>query len=243
MAMSLIMIVHVTAGTISVLSGMTALSVRKGSRAHRAAGNVFFGFTLIMAAAGAFIAYRIPIMAAFLAGVFTCYLVATSWMTIKPRPGKTGLFEFGALLVALGVAAGGLVFGFEAAGSDSGLKDGFPAFGYFFFGTLASLAAVLDARLLVRKGVAGGQRIARHLWRMCLALYLATGSLFTGPGAQAFPEWIQGSAVLSVPEITVVLLMLFWLVRIGLSNRYGKAFGFPRLPACGLRSNKKEELT
>jgi hypothetical protein len=46
---------------------------------------------------------------------------------------------------------------------------------------------------------------------MCIGFFIAAGSAFTGPGASAFPEVVQRSGILSLPELTIVLLMLFWL--------------------------------
>ena len=43
---------------------------------------------------------------------------------------------------------------------------------YFFLGSIALLAAVGDVRMLVRGGISGTQRLMRHFWRMCFALFL-----------------------------------------------------------------------
>ena len=49
-----IVLLHVSGGVIGLVSGAVALSFRKGSRAHRVAGNVFFISMLIAAAAGTY---------------------------------------------------------------------------------------------------------------------------------------------------------------------------------------------
>jgi hypothetical protein len=187
--MSLMMIFHIAAGTVSVCAGTIALK---------------------------------PQMITFLAGVFTCYLVATAWVAIRRTERKIGLFEFASPLVALTIGVAGVIFGLEALKSASGLKDGFPAEPYFFFAAIAMLAMALDVNLLFRHGLIGRHRIARHVWRMSFALYIAMGSLFTGPGAKAFPESIRESSLLAVPENLVAVLMLFWLARV-LFTKWGKA--------------------
>src|SRR5258708_7416248 len=48
----------------------------------------------------------------------------------------------------------------------------------FFMGSVMLLAAAGDIRMLVRGGVLGAKRIARHLWRMCFGLFIAAGSFF-----------------------------------------------------------------
>lgn len=211
--------IHIGMGTVGLLSGAAALSFRKGSRRHRAAGNAFFVSMLIMSAIGAYGSLFVPEMISVLVGVLTFYLVATAWVTVMRNAGETGLFEICAVPVALAVAAGGLNFGLEAANSPTGLKDGFPAEPHFFFGAVALLAAVLDIRMILRGGVSGARRIARHLWRMCFALFIAAASLFLGQ-PQVFHESIRGTLVLYSPVILPVALMLYWLFRVLHTTRW-----------------------
>jgi hypothetical protein len=48
---------------------------------------------------------------------------------------------------------------------------------------------------------------------MCTALLIASFSFFLGQ-PQVFPRFIRGSSLLFVPEIVVLCLLLFWLVRV-----------------------------
>jgi len=50
----------------------------------------------------------------------------------------------------------------------------------FFMGSVMLLAGAGDVRMLVRGGVLGAKRIARHLWRMCFGLFIAAGSFSWG---------------------------------------------------------------
>ncbi len=212
--MTLIMFLHISMGTIAVLAGAAALFVRKGSRVHRGIGNVFLMTMMIMAAAGIYLALVLPMAISVLVGVFTIYLVVTSWMAARQYDERINPFHYVPLVVTLGVAAGGLWFGLEAQNSPDGLKDGLPAFPHYFFGGLALLAASGDVVMIVRRGISGKQRIARHLWRMCFAYFIAAGSLFTGPGATAFPEAVRDTGLLSAPEPIILAIMLFWIVRV-----------------------------
>lgn len=212
--MSPIMFLHITMGAIAVLAGAAALFVRKGSRAHRGVGNIFFITMMIMAAAGIYLAIILPMAISVLVGIFTIYLVATSWMAARRHDERFHLLHYVALAMTLAVAAGGLWFGLEAQNSPDGLKDGLPAFPHYFFAGLALLAAAGDVVMIARPGVSGKNRIARHLWRMCFAYFIAAGSLFTGPGANAFPQQIRDSGILSAPEPIILIVMLFWLVRV-----------------------------
>ena len=118
-----------------------------------------------------------------LGGTFTFYLVATAWMTAKRRNEKRNIFDWAALLLVLAVAATEVTFAFQALRSQTGLKYGYPAGPYFFIGSVALLALAGDVRMLVRGGVSGTQRIARHLWRMCFGWFIASGSIFLARAA------------------------------------------------------------
>lgn len=204
---------HIGMGMVGLLSGTAALTFRKGSRQHRTAGNVFFVSMLIMSAIGAYGSLYVPEMLSVMVGLLTFYLVATSWVTVMRKEGQAGLFENGAALAALAIAFGCFKFGLEAVNSETGLKDGFPPAPHFIFGTVALLAAAGDVRLIRRCGIFGAQRIARHLWRMCFALFIAAASLFLGQ-PQVFPEPVRGTLILAAPVILVIVLMIYWLIRV-----------------------------
>jgi hypothetical protein len=220
---SLLLTLHISGAIIGLLSGTAALSFRKGSRPHRTAGNVFFVSMLIMSATGAGIAaFLKPNMGNVFGGVITFYLVATGWLTVLRRERETGLLEFGLLLVALAAGAGGLLYAWGAASSATGLKDGYPPAPYLMFGTLGLMSAAADVRMLLRGGVSGAPRIARHLWRMCVAFLIAALSFFLGK-QQHFPQAIRGSLFLNLPMLLIVVAMIYWLLRVRFTNVYRKA--------------------
>ena len=163
-----------------------------------------------------------PNMGNVFGGVLTFYLVATGWLTVMRKERQTGLLEFALLLTALGEGFGGLLLGREAAHSASGLKEGYPPVLYYVFGSVGLLFAAFDAKMLVRGGVAGGQRIARHLCRMCVAFLIAALSFFLGK-QQHFPEAIRGSQMLNLPMVLIAVVMIYWLIRVRITTRYRKA--------------------
>jgi hypothetical protein len=147
-----------------------------------------------------------------------------------------------------------VTYGVQKATGHAGLKDGVPAGMYFFLGSIALLAAAGDVRMLVRGGVFGTQRLARHLWRMCFALFIASGSFFLGPAnrplrllrtvglRQQMFAAILSKEVLLLLAILPLILMIFWLFRVRLANankqklmpRSGDVYSLPNL-AFGLR--------
>lgn len=214
-----ILVLHISAGILGLLSGTVAMSFRKGSSGHRVAGKVFVLSMLSMAVFAVYLAFMKSQVTNVIGGVLTFYLVGTAWTTARRKDGETGIFDWIALVFAVVVGAIQVGVGVEAALSLTGLKYGYPAALYFIFGSLALLAAAGDVRMLARGGLFGVQRITRHLWRMCFALFFATGSFFLGQ-QQVFPAFMRNTNVLFIPAFLPLILMIFWLVRVRFANAY-----------------------
>jgi uncharacterized membrane protein len=221
MPYSPLLLFHIGGGIAGLLSGAVAMSFRKGSRPHRIAGNVFFVSMLGMSAAGAYLAFMRSETNNVFGGVLTFYLVATAWITARRRDGRTGVFDLGALLVASTLGAFILTYGIEAATSPTGEKDGLPAGIYFFLASVALLSAAGDVRMLVRGGISGTPRLVRHLWRMCFAWFIASGSLFLAR-PKIFPAIMRTTHTLVLLGILPLLLMIFWLVRVRFAPGFRK---------------------
>jgi hypothetical protein len=200
-----IVAVHIVMGSVSILSGAGALFFRKGEGPHRAAGTIFFLAMVGMCLAALPVAIVRHQSVNVAAASFTLYLVATAWMAAMRKDGETGRFEIGAAFAGASIAAVALGYGAMFA-------QGAAPF-FYGFGGMAAFAALLDAGVIARGGVSGVQRISRHLWRMCAAMFIATGSFFLGQ-QRVMPEWMQGSPLLFVPVVLVLGVMVFWLVRV-----------------------------
>ena len=216
-----LLLLHITAGTLGVLSGFVAVFLRKGSRRHGLAGNVFVTSMLVLSASGVYLALLKSQPGNVLGGALTFYLVATAWMTARRQDGEPGLVDWGALLVASAVGAVNLTYGVEAAMSQTGIKYDYPPGPYFFLGSVALIAAAGDIRMLVRGGISGTQRIARHLWRMCFALFIASASVFLAR-QHLFPTLLRKTGVLFLLTFLPLILMIFWLIRVSFANRQAR---------------------
>ncbi|HEY0230264.1 MAG TPA: hypothetical protein VGC55_03335 [Dokdonella sp.] len=207
-AAATILLLHISGGMVGLVSGAVALIARKGGGLHRFAGHVFFVSMLVMSAIGAGVSPFLHKRLDPLVGAFTFYLVATAWATVRRKAGTTGRFEIGACAMAFAIVAASVTFGLQASPADDN-----PPTAYYVFAALVALAALLDLKMILRGGLCGAARIARHLWRMCLALGIAASSLFLGQ-QQLFPASLRGSFLLFVPEIIVLGAMAFWLLRV-----------------------------
>jgi len=210
---------HIGGGIAGILSGTAAAVFRKGGRLHRVAGDVFVVSMLTMAGFGAAMATVLLQWSNVMGGTFTLYLVGSAWMTARRRNGGVGGFEVGAMLAAVGIAAGALGVAWVGAHRPDGMIDGNPWQPAVVFAAVATLAAAMDLRVILHGGISGVARIARHLWRMCLGLFIAAGSFFLGQ-QQVMPVFVQGSALLYVPAVAPLLLLIFWLVRVGVAGRF-----------------------
>jgi len=152
-------------------------------------------------------------------GTLTVYLVATAWMTAKRREGDAGIFDWGALLFALSLVTVMGTFGSQALTSVTGKRFGYPPGPYFFLGSIALVCAIGDIRMLLHGGISGTQRLARHLWRMCFAWFIAAGSIFLAR-PHLFPTFLRKSGGLVLLSLLPLMLMVFWLLRIRFTNAY-----------------------
>lgn len=214
-----VLYLHIGGGTLGLVFGAAALVFRKGERLHRMAGGLFIVAMLTMAGIAAPVSILMADRVNLVAAVLTLYLLSTSFAAVRRKDGGIGRFEVAAFFVAVGVAAAGVFFIQEAAASPTGTIGGQPPQANYMFAGVASLAAACDLRVILRRGISGVQRIARHLWRMCFALFVASGSLFLGQ-AEIFPEPLRSSPMLFVLALAPLAFLLFWLLRV----RLGKAF-------------------
>ena len=77
--MPTLLLLHICAGTVGLLSGSIALACRKGTRRHEMAGKVFTAAMLSLSASGVYLALMKNQTSNVLGGILTFYLVATAW--------------------------------------------------------------------------------------------------------------------------------------------------------------------
>ncbi len=219
---SFIVVVHMLTGSAVVLSGAMALLLTKGSSQHKVAGRLFVGSMVLMGpvvAAGAWLSPGSISSLGMLFVFFIVYLVVSGWSTIHRSEPGIGLLDLLAPVAALCIYVAGLMMGYSGLGNASGEEGLPPNEAYFFFSALAFLAMVFDVHNILIGGVRGKHRIIRHVWRMNCGLFFATSSLFTGPGSIVFPESVRADPLLSVPQILVVIIAIFWICRLLFSKQ------------------------
>jgi len=218
MRFSPLLMIHIAGGVIGFLSGTVTMFLRKGSRRHATVGTVFTISMLIMAASAVWLASMRHQTGNIVGGTFTFYLVGTAWLTARRRENETGVLDWLGMIAAFTTGAFVLTLGIQKLVGAQVAKDGVPVGMNFFLGTVILLAAAGDVRMLVRRGISGKQRIARHLWRMCFALFTASGSIFLGR-AHLFPLAMRKSGALILLTVFPLLVLVFWLLRLRVTNK------------------------
>jgi uncharacterized membrane protein len=227
-----ILLIHICGGTIGLLSGAIAMVFRKGSRGHILAGRVFVASMLTMGVAAIYLAIVRHQPNNIGGGFITFYLIGTAWLTARRRDGETSRFDWVALLIPLTIGVLSWVNGLTVLRHGETSIDGVPVGMTFFMGSVCLLAATGDIRMLVGGGILGTKRIARHLWRMCFGLFIASGSFFLGPSnrplrllssmgiGQHLPAALFSTTLYLVLTILPLVLLIFWLVRIRFTTAY-----------------------
>ena len=207
----LLLILHGTAGGVTLLAGTAAMIVRKGAKRHSSTGNVFAASMIVLGTSGVILAAIKSQSGNVLGGLLTVYMVYTAWSAARSANGRNGVLDW--IAAALGLGTGIAITWYGVLVARGLLGTGVPAGMDFFLGSVVLLAVAGDAHMLLAGGITGRKRIVRHLWRMCFALFEASGSFFMGR-QRLFPEWVQHSGLLILLTILPLLLIIFWVVRV-----------------------------
>jgi uncharacterized membrane protein len=219
--MRMLLSIHVAAGGLAIVLGAVALSVRKGGTLHRRSGLLFVYAMLVMAASASIMGLRNGITDGNVMGGFmTAYFVVTALTTVRPASASTRRVQGAALTFALTLALVAIAGGIRAINSPRVSAGGVPfrTIGVmsFVLATVLLLAAIGDVRAMRAAPLRGGPRLARHLWRMCFALFIAAGSFFSirARVARVLPEPFTTGWMRALPILLLFAAMFYWLWRV-----------------------------
>ena len=220
----LTLIFHFSAGLLALGSGFVAIVSTKGGRVHRRAGMIFVVAMIgLVVFAGGLYAFK-GRYASLVGAAFPAYLVITALTTVRPLDGRYARSASIALmLLCFGVALNGFTWGTIALNSPTRMLDGAPAPMILFLATVALCAAIGDWRLIRAGSITGTRRIARHLWRMCFGLFVASGSFFLGQ-MKFLPQSLRILPLLLALGISPLLVLVYWMWRVRLRKKSGLVF-------------------
>ena len=148
------------------------------------------------------------------AGLVAVYLVFTAMTTVRTLPG-IGQRADSALMLLAFVCAGVMLYGATIEWLDPTVQVvGRPrVVPPLIGGSVILLTALGDWRALRAGGLRGSRRLARHLWRMCLGLFIATGSFFLGQ-MKFIPEPVRVVPLLFVLAFAPIPFLIYWMWRV-----------------------------
>ena len=225
----LVLAFHIATGIIALAAGFVAVAARKGGTWHRRGGTAF---TCAMIATG----IAIVALSAYEGkspggGLLVIYLVATAWSTVQPAAQASRRVDIVLMTLAFVLAGAGYLRAFAVIDTPADAADGVPTGAIFVSATIMLLAAIGDAKMVRAGGYRGAQRLVRHLWRMCVALFIATGSFFIGQMG-FFPERVRIVPLLVALGVSPLVVLIYWMVRMRADSRANPpASPYPIRPA------------
>jgi uncharacterized membrane protein len=209
--------IHIVGGGLATILGAVALLVKKGGTIHRRCGLLFVYCMLVLGTTAALLGFRkSPTDGNVFGGLMILYLVSTALITVRRTSAWTRPSNVAALTVAVGLALFDIAEGVKAFNSLHGSLNGVPFVMHFWLAGVMILAAIGDVRVM-RFGVPrGGARLARHLWRMCFALFIAAGAFFSMRDRveKILPEPFTTAPMRALPILLVFAAMFYWLWRV-----------------------------
>jgi hypothetical protein len=213
--------IHIAAGGLAIVLGSIALSATKGGTLHRRSGLLFVYAMLVMGASASILGLRNGIADGnVMAGLLTAYFVGTALTTVRRASPWTRRINAAALTLALGLVLVATVGGARAINSPRLSPGGVPfrTIGVmsFILAALLILAAIGDLRVMRSGIIRSGPRLARHLWRMCFALFIAAGSFFSirQRVARILPQPFTTGTMRALPIVLLFGTMFYWLWRV-----------------------------
>ena len=216
---ALLLYLHIGGGALGIVSGLIASLAVKGSVLHRKAGVLFFWAMLVCYVIGALVSPFLNSQQStnFVAAVLALYLLLSGVSAAKRRRFVAGMPEKIGLVMALLITTIGITFMVLSAQSPDGSLDGSPPQAYLLFVLAGSLALIGELKVLWQKTLSQTARVVRHLWRMCMSFFIASGSAFFGQ-AQFFPSWFNDSFLPLILGFFPLLIMLIYTGKYAVSS-------------------------
>lgn len=203
---------HILGGSLAVATGYVALFARKGAPLHRKVGLAFVYAMLLMGTTASVLAIAARRESQVSAGVVVAYFVITALVTVREATPGTRMVTVVLMSIALGLGLTGVALTAHALLIGVRVVDGAPV-AAGLLRIILVLAALGDLRILRTGPLHGAKRLYRHLWRMCYAFFIASGSFFLGQ-ADEIPAAIRFWPALIVLAIAPLVAIAYWAWRL-----------------------------
>ena len=202
--MQLLLIIHILAGTVALMSAALAVSSAKGKKFHVLSGRTYFWSMVTIFLTAIPMSVTSNNVFLFLIAIFSFYLAFAGMRFARNRNGAPSIIDW--------LAIGLMVF--------SGICMWLLAAIYFvnknpqyitlmIFGLIAVILGYTDFRSYKNKTATGKQRISRHLTNM-MGGTIAVITAFLVTNVNIEPIWIWWI----FPTITIVPVIVWWNHRV-----------------------------
>lgn len=201
----LLLLLHITAGSIALIFGTINIMAKKGGQRHRKMGRIFVTYMLISAGVALVMAQLKPNPFLFIVGVFTIYLVGTANRYIKAESETPHLLYW---MYSLGM----LVFGslFLIWGVVSLLKNDPMGYVMLVFGSIGLFSVYRDLQNYRGEIKHTNYRLIIHIGRM-VGGYTATVTAILVVNAHHLPFALPEFIYWLTPTLILTPLSIFWI--------------------------------
>ncbi|WP_088330408.1 DUF2306 domain-containing protein [Lacimicrobium sp. SS2-24] len=210
--MSIVAGLHFAMGTCAVVTGFTALLVKKGSGLHKLAGKVYVLSMLLLCLSGFYLSYVRELQFTFLLSAFALYLVITGVLAARQSQRTTNTrakleLAFSGLLCTACFTLS--VLGITLNWSYPDREPPYEA--YAFIGLCVGLFMLGDIKQLRHGNLTHTLRIKRHLTRIGSSMLIATIVFFLGNN-NVLPDSLRTESILLTPIIAVFVITMTYRV-------------------------------
>ena len=205
---TILLIIHIAAGSIALFTALIAVVTAKGGRYHVLAGRIYaIAMTVIFLTALPLAILGSSVFLLLIA-VFSFYLVFAGWRFARNRRGRPQPVDWcaAAIMGVTGLAMWGYGVVLVSSGDGQWVT-------MLIFGAIAVALSLVDGRYYLGlsrgKKRAGVQRIQRHLTNM-LAGTIATVTAVAVVNIDLNPVWLPWI----LPTVVITPLIVWWNVRV-----------------------------
>ena len=209
MISSILLYIHITAGSIALLAAPVALITTKGGVNHKRVGKVYAIAMTVVFLTAVPLALLISSVFLLLISGFSFYLVFSGWRFARNYSGRAQIIDWAAVTIMILTGLG--MWGYAIVLATSGDSQWITM---VVFGALAVALGLADLQFYWRPPTSGTQRISRHLTNM-MGGTIATVTAVMVVNIDFDPVWVPWI----LPTIVITPLIVWWNFRVKRQNR------------------------
>ncbi len=208
---TILLAIHIGAGSLALLTALVAVVTAKGGRRHVISGRVYaIAMTVVFLTAVPLSLLGADLFLLLIA-FFSFYLVFAGWRFARNRRGIPQAVDWAATAIMVSTGMGmGIYAGTLFGGGDPQWVT------MSLFAAIALALGVADALYHRLRRATGGRRIARHLTNM-LAGTIATVTAVLVVNVATNPPWLAWI----LPTLVIAPVIVWWNIRTGRQYRTG----------------------